>query len=107
MSKVDVKELNEMIDEYVIQKTDVEKVRTMIQEKTIQMDTFSRLIDRYSSIAIYRGVVNDLVSEFQSVKKEVEQLTEELSKLEARDKGFEGRRVDVIEDVLESHFGMN
>lgn len=97
--KEKIENLNVMIDDYVSHKTDLAAAEAVLKAKQEMVAFIVESISRYEQIAIYAGVVRELVEKYGQVSKEVAELEQIVNELKSRDKGFESARKDVVAEL--------
>ncbi len=69
------------------------------EELANSIQRIDKLISRYSNIALYAGVVGDLMVERQDVIEEYERTQNKIAELTKTLKGFEGVKRELLETV--------
>lgn len=94
------KDFDIMLDDYIAFQVELKLTELRLQDSQKKIDEIQSDIDKYSMVALYVHIVGDLYAKKLDAEVEHERLEKYFAQLKAREKGFEGRKKDVIEDTF-------
>lgn len=102
MGKININDVQTMIDDYASHKSDLKGSEMYVQAKDEMIAVLEDIINNYD-IALYQGIISKLISVLFDTKKERDDAAQIHAQLVSRDQGFENRKKDVLSDFVEDN----